>query len=829
MKKLLYFLLSASLLAMFGCTGDETTNSGIPNPNTLVPTGHLQGKLVDTCTQQPIAGAVIDIGIAKATTNTSGVYVLQNVPATTNADGTVTGAYEAVIDLRNATNAAGTKFAAGTYPEFIFNDVYVVFSHLDDAGPGQTTVLSDGYSGVPVAQANASNHQTPITGIMSGEQNFYAGKLAAAIKGKVLKYAKPGFDNEPAVGYFVKLVACDCSCGYGPCSAEAGDSNSTTGYEGNVVKTTTTGADGSYVFSGIESGRKFKIVVTDTDTTSTASSEPTFTGKDFVCAGCDNTVKYADTIITDPVSEASPCLVGVSPAKYSNIKPDANGNVVVTFTFNKAIAGNSNNGLSGDAAVDALALTSAGNPNSLFANVAVNFLGVKSSNVAFKLAWINENKTLQVTIPNASPASIYSVDISRALSHCHYDGIPAGEETLADAEGWTGWKNPPIDATDCCDVSSKVKFYTFGASDAQATALRAINGPYDYDSGFTLSWLPAVQAKAYNVYCRPIQNYGTTQEKAGYVIVDQLVLGTTDTFGPLAGEIDGWWKNLGIQVLTGTFVENGNIKITYDCYVAGVNADGTEGAASNVVEGIADTVKPMVVSSTLNSQLAAATTETPMTTFTVIFNEPMNKAEAEKTTNYVFDAAGFTVTPPAITDAVCQPSGDGSCRTVVLTTSVDPATVNRDLINTGANGVNESFRFGDDVQVIPAGQGVPNSACVSESATAGTAQTAAAGDDVQVIAVAAATTAGAVIINSGPDGVCNTTAVADDVQTLPVGQGTASAEAINAGPNFILESFLSGDDAIVNNFNVLTVTVPDVAGNALNTLADQIYSNGGIH
>ena len=89
MKKILFVALSLLLLLAFGCS-DDTNNSSVtnPNPNTVYPKGYIQGTVRDACTQAPIVGAVVDIGIAKATTTSTGQYIMKNVPATSYIDRT---------------------------------------------------------------------------------------------------------------------------------------------------------------------------------------------------------------------------------------------------------------------------------------------------------------------------------------------------------------------------------------------------------------------------------------------------------------------------------------------------------------------------------------------------------------------------------------------------------------------------------------------------------------------------------------------------------------------------------------------------------------------
>jgi len=82
-----------------GCS-DDTNNSSVtnPNPKNFNPKGYIQGKVVDSCTLQPIVGAVIDIGVAKATTDANGQYMMANVPATTYYDHTIGGEIDVELD-----------------------------------------------------------------------------------------------------------------------------------------------------------------------------------------------------------------------------------------------------------------------------------------------------------------------------------------------------------------------------------------------------------------------------------------------------------------------------------------------------------------------------------------------------------------------------------------------------------------------------------------------------------------------------------------------------------------------------------------------------------
>jgi len=191
MKRILYGILALTMLAVYGCTGDTNSLSN-PTASNLVPYGTIQGKLVDVCTLQPIANALVDIGVAKATTNAAGQYVLANVPATQQGDGRYGCTYSATIDLRNAANAAGVAFAKGTYPEFAFNEMSVSFTTLEGSGNSS----QDGY-----ATANGNNPAVPVVGLAAAGQDLAVGALNGVIRGKVVDSALP------AAGKIVALYA----------------------------------------------------------------------------------------------------------------------------------------------------------------------------------------------------------------------------------------------------------------------------------------------------------------------------------------------------------------------------------------------------------------------------------------------------------------------------------------------------------------------------------------------------------------------------------------------------------------------------------------------
>lgn len=715
---------------------------------------------------------------------------------------TYTGPYSATIDLRHATDPSGKSFTAGTYPDFAYNEMSVVFTTLDGSGNGTQNQPGN---------ANGNNPAVPVVGLVAGDQDIVVGQLTAAIKGTAAFAAKPGFAAVPVpAGYFVKLIATKKhnNDDFSNDNGGTGNTNTDTGLDGNLVATTTTAADGSFVFTGIESLRQFKIVVTDTDTTNTASSAPTTKGWTKDVTKCGQVVYPSITV--SAAAGLSTCLVGVSPAANSNISVNADGtsSATVTFTFNQALKPSDTNGLSTDAGIATQALTSLGNPNNIYRNVDVNFVGFKSSNVAHSLSWDATGKVLTVTIPNVAPAGIYSVDISNALA-----AGPANIGANAD-----------------CGVSGAVTFYTFGSSKAAAPTVSLLNAPYDYADSITLSWLATNQAKAYNVYCQAVQNWGTNQEFGQWILTKSLL---KDTFAQItAADVATLADQLGIQTLNGTtFVENNSIKITYDCKVRGVNADGTEGLdaadKSNEIDGIHDGIAPKIIgsSSVLSVELLSATT------LHIQFNEPMNKADLQNTANYTLNAAISSAALPAIAGAVADLDNRGV--TLTLAAAIDATKLvvaAQASITTGPNGVNNTPVDPADVQVIALNEGLAHTACVTSTASHAVV-TVANVNDTQVIAVAATAAAGAVVIDSGANGICETAAGANEAQTLALGAVQLGAStAIRAGADLVLQSVIlpGSDDTYVRVPFITLGAIHDVSGNPIDGTANIITTDGFI-
>jgi len=802
MKKFLYLLLATAMLATFGCTGDSNTNSvGSPNPNTLMPTGTVQGILKDVCTNEPIANAVIDIGVAKATTSETGQYVMKKVPATSYITPTALGAvglsgysgnYSVTIDLRNAKNTVTGK---NNYPQFAYDEVEVAFSTLAESALDKATDVSVSAS---VSTTSDTNHDTPVVGLGNGDQDFYVGQVTTSISGIAVTKNLKSVPN----GYTVKLYSLGSHW----------DGNTSTGAQGHLIQTTTTktinSIEGRFTFTGLEASQPYMIEVTDTDT-----DVPTMIGREFKRTKCEGTtwfgVQDGDPIIVHSTDEMCPFVTAITPTNWEDMDPAVTGGINVTFTFSEPIKATVHNTGKGLTASDL---------GGLYQDIYVNYEGnkadFKAGNIAHTISWNSTMTVLTVNIPVVGKASVYSVSIGKdaAAKLCDAAGnqLHAGLQsdndpcrdfvTFQDAHKVAGLYG--------IDLILQVHFTTYGAAAAGTPVLSLVGTPYDYQDAIQLSWTETAGAKYYNLYCAVNQVWGATVNTHPSVKINTYpIYDQTYSYNP-------------------GFVENYAIKLTHTCYVVGVDADGLEGPASNSVTA-SDTVAPGIVSSTLEENIAwnAIVANTPKRDyFEVVFTEYMVKSEIQNIANWTLNPLAFTGTVPTVTSVVYNEV----TRTALVTLSAPLVGIQMGSISTGPNGIAESTAVTTDAQVIAVGNGAPNTACVTATASHTVATTALV-DDNQVIIVGATANSGQVVIDTGGNGLCETTAGANEAQTVPLTQGTPNQIEITAGIGYMLNATPAGDDTIANAPIFVTVSgVHDVATNAIRTNADSIRTDGVI-
>jgi subtilisin family serine protease len=120
--------------------------------------------------------------------------------------------------------------------------------------------------------------------------------------------------------------------------------------------------------------------------------------------------------------------------------------------------------------------------------------------------------------------------------------------------------------------------------------------------------------------------------------------------------------------------------------------------------------------------------------------------------------------------------------------------------DSGANGVVNTAAAGDDVQIVPVGQGgivtVPGGPplffiCAFPGAN-GFRDTPLQNDDLQG--------SGAQVL-TGLDGICDSPIAGDDVQQIPVGQGAPTRCGVWPGANGVVDAATGGDDALLTTFH----------------------------
>lgn len=437
-------LLSAILAAqLMGCDGDQSTVLN-PNPAELQPKGTIQGILRDTVTQEPIVGATVDIGVGSALTSPTGQFVISNVPATTDSlNGSVTGVYQATIDMRSVTRPAG----AAKYPDFAFAAMTVNYTSLNDAGQAAT--------GTDSVSLSASNHDTPVTGLVASAV-LTIGKLSATVQG----VAYDATTRQPVgAGYDVKLVSLG--------SNQGGSSGATE----NIVATTVTNGSGAFSFANIEALRQFRL-----DVFHPSRGE---LGSENVRAPADGEVKQlliqnddADTLNDDlqgvavrSTDDVAPFITEITPENNTDL---AAGTVNAVFRFSEPI--NQNPGTD----------TNPSNPNGIHYLVDVNFTGMKASNIPYSLAWNGTGTQLTVTLPNLPAGARYAINLANAAGRLR----DASENALL------------------VNANTSLAFSTRGAvMPAAPGAVLVTNAAQMNQTGApTLDWLPVSGAKGYNVY-----------------------------------------------------------------------------------------------------------------------------------------------------------------------------------------------------------------------------------------------------------------------------------------------------------------------------------------
>lgn len=746
-QKVMLAMMLASSVAMTGCNqpSNDSNVSTVTSLSSITPTGTIQGNLIDAVTEQPIVGAVVDIGLATATTNQDGQFVLRNIPATNIGTGaasgtTLTGTYQVSINMKGVTSPVKMSDATITkrYPDFSFKTAQVFYT---------------------------SDQSHPLTGVANGLQ-FMVGKQSASIAGVATdKNGKP-----VAAGLTVTLYsAVDQQ------NSATGNVNNPIPVPGSVLGTATTDTSGKFAFANIEAGIPIVITVQDTAGTlfgSRSLNSPNENATVTLSFLASNEILVKSTDIVPPV------VVSVTPASYSDITPVATN---VVFTFSKPIKQTSDTA--------AVSPSNPPNPTGLYSLVDVNFTGPKplTSNLAHTLSWSADRTQLIVAIPALGASSMYTVDITPAVAA----GILTDDAgNVVDAAAATPTVAPDL-APPQIALNLTDSFTTNGGATALAPTIALVNAASINAASLTtgspvtptLDWLPTSGAMGYNVYRATNQVWG-----AGATIIAGAAVKINPTLILGSGGPDPTFTGL-------DYVDNtGAGALTYTYTVKAVNSDGTESAASNAVTA-ADVVAPSLDTSggpvVCGAAASCDATTGKITAITIPFDEQMDKLSAQTATNYVsaqlgtFSSASYT--PQTVSG---NPLAVNSVAyvTLTLTTPVNPLPTNSPpfgYITTGPDGILQTFVGGDVLNPLFTGGGgtyipVPNTVCILPAAAAGSlliTAAPAAGDDVLT---GTGTITGKV--TSGPDGICQTNAAPGDRQMIAVGTGTPTPNSIAITP-----------------------------------------------
>jgi len=597
---LVAFALSLALIVV-GCGDSRDTSTTNPNPNTFTPKGTVNGLLRDAVTNVALVGAKVQIMDRVATTDSSGIFTITNVPALTgdgNEPSISNDAYPVVIDM-SAINAAITAYNAvatntvkkAFYPSMAYDNVTVYYTSL-----GESSDLNS-------ESANSTNHDTPVDGFVANMTPF-VGKLDANVKMQVVNTSLVPQSGATVYLFTLNTEEVQPDTYTGTTGVNDSLSGVGGGSPGHLVATQTTDATGYVTFQNIEAKRRFyvKAVIGATQgwwvgVSGTAPFVvPASGGPSALTSPADNLTDvyglnqsgfvstspelvigtyYSAPLVVRTVDGLAPFVLSVVPANLSDFAIPATGTVDVVFTFSEAIRSTPYaNALTRETSV----------LGGLYADVAVNYLGPKAGNIPHTLAWNDARTTLTISIPVASmtPASRYSVSILNAVNGLGTLGT-AGR--LTDANG-----NVFLTAF----ANTATNFTTAGGFNVAAPVIAK-----DATSPYTVNWTPVTNAFGYRVYVEAVAGTGffpvsvVNVASAGVppaANLTPLTVATPTTFSltllkSVGPYVVGDWVVIGTNaagrynVMADLFAGGKS----YNVYVVALSSNGSESEKSNIV------------------------------------------------------------------------------------------------------------------------------------------------------------------------------------------------------------------------------------------------------
>lgn len=797
----LFIMVAVALFTMTGCSDDKATSFTNPVAETFEPKGTIQGIVRDAVTLEPLVGAKVSVGLGQdATTDTAGHFVIKDVPATTDAlNGSVAGVYQVSVDLGNVTSPVKMADTATTikYPAIAYRTVSVSYTSLNDSSPcpdDGTVGGATNNTGITNCGTNATNHDTPVEGLV-GSIMIGIGKLDANITGVVAGCAVPDpgdFFTPVGDGYTVQLFT----------AASSGDTGS--GAAGHLLDTATTDADGEFSFSNVEANLPITITARSADGTKTVTVAN-------VAPADGRTLDLTNIQASVALHACStdihgPEIVEVSPEPGTDL---SSGNITVDFSFSEPVE------------QTPFTSTDESGVGNLYDDIEVFFAGTKAGNVKYSLAWNTAFDKLTVSIPNTGISSLYYVrikNVNTILADAEGNAVGMGlcpDESDAPA----AYGIPADPASNDCTVW----FSTKGSTTPAKPTVTLVNASAIDEATTTghdavFDWTITSGAKDYNVYCRQVQIWGTTEQAhtyssgAGLTVTGSSATVDFDTF------IDG--------VAGGpAFVENSEIKLGYDCQVAGVSADGVEGDRSDAVR-VVDAVGPLLAENapTGGGALVCGTgnivgglptgigavcddAANPNNINKIIlgYNEEIDEILAETGGNYVFSGlvTGGTVVISTATAPIYNPTTDMVLLT--LSDTLTPTEVAATVVRTGANGIRNTTATGADDTYIAVSGGITTDVDSNDGAIPNTTGLCVAEGPDGALDSVVGTTDDVIFgtkIYAGANGTCEVTAnnspagaTADDIQVVAVSSrsGVCGIEAAGGAPADVVEAATDED------------------------------------
>ena len=286
-------LKPATLLLFAGigwaCVTESTGPVVPPTNDNPIRRATITGKIVDYCTNNAVAGAVISVGydggVSTTTSDASGSFSFGDVPVSR-------------YEILNG--------------QLVANDVYTVTASLVDYNQAQTDSAKryrNYYYQNAILTYTSTTDSTGLIGLI-GSVTFMISELNTTIEGKVVDRDMQDVPNAVVTVFDQSIVA------------------------GAVIAQTTTNATGDFTFNNIDNG----VVVSLSAMNSDGSQQGTLPGFLFLpCNLMNDSLRshvVAERIRLTPADNVAPFVIAVTPENNADVTP---GGFQAVFTFSEPI------------------------------------------------------------------------------------------------------------------------------------------------------------------------------------------------------------------------------------------------------------------------------------------------------------------------------------------------------------------------------------------------------------------------------------------------------------------------------------------------------------